>query len=120
MKRFTTVITVALMLLLALPAAAQWKKDKDKENANQRSAQGVVMDAAENPLEGAVVQLKDSKTLQIRSFITKTNGAYHFYSLSTDTDYELKATYQGKSSNSRTLSSFDGRKQAVMNLKIEK
>ncbi len=111
------VIAAAAMMLVVSPAFAQ----KDKEDkTNQRSVTGLVTDKAENPIDGAVVQLKDLKTLQIRSFITKANGEYHFYSLSTDTDYELKADSQGKSSNTRTLSSFDSRKQAQMNLKIDK
>ena len=115
--RVGVIAAAAMMLLVVSPAFAQ----KDKEDkTNQRSVTGLVTDKAENPIDGAVVQLKDLKTLQIRSFITKANGEYHFYSLSTDTDYELKADSQGKSSNTRTLSSFDSRKQAQMNLKVDK
>lgn len=106
-----------LMLCCALPLAAQ-RKDA-RENANTRSVQGVVTDNSDNPLEGAVVQLKDTKTLQIRSFITRTNGTYHFHGLSRDIDYEVKAEHRGKSSDSRRLSSFDSRAQAVLNLKVE-
>jgi hypothetical protein len=111
-------LTAAVMMLLVVSPALAEKNKEDK--TNQRSVTGLVTDKAENPIDGAVVQLKDLKTLQIRSFITKANGEYHFYSLSTDTDYELKADSQGKSSNTRTLSSFDSRKQAQMNLKIDK
>jgi len=115
--RVAVIAAAAMMLLVVSPAFAQ----KDKEDkTNQRSVTGLVTDKAENPIDGAVVQLKDLKTLQIRSFLTKANGEYHFYSLSTDSDYELKADSQGKSSNTRTLSSFDSRKQAQMNLKIDK
>lgn len=115
--RVALITAAAMVLLVAAPAFAE----KDKEDkSNQRSVTGLVTDKAENPIDGAIVQLKDLKTLQIRSFITKGNGEYHFYSLSTDTDYELKADSQGKSSNTRTLSSFDSRKQAQMNLKIDK
>jgi hypothetical protein len=106
-----------LVLCCALPLAAQ-RRDS-RENSNTRSVQGVVTDGADNALEGAVVQLKDTKTLQIRSFITRANGTYHFHGLSREIDYELKADHQGKSSDSRRLSTFDSRKQAVMNLKIE-
>lgn len=109
---------VVLVLALAFPVAAQ--KKKDRENLNTRSVQGVVTDSADNGLEGAVVQLKDTKSLQIRSFITRSGGQYHFHGLSKDIDYELKAEHQGKSSDDRRLSSFDDRRQAVINLKIEK
>jgi carboxypeptidase family protein len=111
------VTAVALAGVVTLPAQAQ-KKDKDDKLT--RSVQGVVSDSKDNPLDGAVVQLKDTKTLQIRSFITKQNGTYHFHSLNPDIDYELKAEHQGANSGSKTLSSFDSRKSAVINLKIDK
>ncbi len=110
-------VTAAFLFVVALPLAAQ-RKDS-RENANTRSVQGVVTDAADNPLVGAVVQLKDTRSLQIRSFITRDKGTYHFHGLSRDVDYELKADFKGKSSDARRLSSFDSRREAVMNLKIE-
>ena len=80
----------------------------------------MVMDAADTPVTGAVVQLENMKTQQIRSFITKEGGAYSFFELNTDTDYKLKAEFKGTSSSSKTLSSFDSRKDAVINLKLDK
>ena len=116
-KLFTVLIaSIALAGVVTLPAYAQKKENEDRQT---RSVQGVVTDNADNPLEGAVVQLKDTKSLQIRSFITKQNGTYHFHSLNPDIDYELRAEHKGSHSGSKTLSSFDGRKSAVMNLKVE-
>lgn len=114
------IAAVAALLILAAALPLQAQRRDAKENTNTRSVQGVVTDAADNPLEGAVVQLKDTKTLHIRSFITKADGQYHFSGLSRDIDYELKADHQGKSSDTKTLSSFDSRRQAVMNLKVPK
>ena len=118
MKRFLTLLIASFVLagVAVSPARAQ-KKTEDRQT---RSVQGVVTDNAESPLEGAVVQLKDTKTLQIRSFITKQNGTYHFHSLNPDIDYELRASHKGASSDSKTLSSFDSRKKAVINLKLNK
>ena len=87
---------------------------------NTRSVQGKVMDAAGGPVNQAVVQLKDTKSLAVRSYITQQDGNYHFHGLSTDVDYELRADYQGASSGTKTLSSFDSRKQAVIDLKLSK
>lgn len=101
-----------------LLSAGVWPNKKD-ENANIRSVQGVVSDAQGAALNGAVVQLKNTKTLQIRSFITRDNGAYYFHGLNTDVDYELRADFDGASSKTRTLSSFDTRKEPVVNLKLE-
>ena len=119
MKKFlmSAAAAIALTGVVSLPVYAQ-KKDNDERQT--RSVQGVVTDNADSPLEGAVVQLKDTKSLQIRSFITKQNGTYHFHSLNPDIDYELRAEHQGANSGSKTLSSFDSRKAAVINLKVGK
>jgi carboxypeptidase family protein len=115
MRRFYAA-TAVLLLVCAAASLAQEKKKKGEEAT--RSVQGVVTAADDSPVSGAVVQLKDTKTLQIRSFISKENGAYYFYELSPDKDYELKADYQGASSDKKTLSLFDSRKKAIINLKL--
>ena len=113
LARWLCAIACALLLVAGTAVA---KKDED---ANIRTVQGVVNNPDGQAVNGAVVQLKNTKTLQIRSFITRDNGAYYFHGLSTDTDYELTATFSGESSGTRTLSCFDSRKVAVMNLKLE-
>lgn len=113
-----SLLAVGLLLLSASGAVAQSKKKG--EDQGLRAVQGTVSDANGNAVEGAVVQLKNTKTLQIHSFITKEHGAYFFQGLNPDVDYQLKAEYQGALSATRTLSSFDSRKQAVINLKLEK
>jgi hypothetical protein len=113
-------LACAAVCALLLPASMAWAADKKKEDTNIRTVQGAVTDAAGEAVNGAVVQLKNTKTLQIRSFITKDNGAYYFHGLSTDVDYELRADYLGASSGAKTLSTFDSRKLAIMNLKLNK
>jgi hypothetical protein len=67
-----------------------------------------------------VVFLKNTKTLQIRSFITQQNGEYYFHALSPDIDYTLRAEKKDMASPDKTLSAFDTRKQAVINLRLVK
>ena len=112
-------LMAGLACAVLFSAAPAWADKKD-ENANVRTVQGVVRDAEGEAVNGAVVQLKNTKTLQIRSFITRDNGSYYFHGLSTDVDYELRADYNDTSSGEKTLSSFDSRKVAVLNLKLEK
>lgn len=112
-------IFVLMVAVLALAWLAAAEPDQ-KQDAATRSVSGVVTDGSETIIEGAVVQLKDTKTLQVRSFITRQDGTYRFHGLSRDVDYELEAKHQGASSGTRTLSSFDNRPQAVLNLKIRK
>ena len=107
-------LALAAAFLLCAPAGMAQKKSAEAT----RSVQGTVTVADDTPVSGAVVQLKNTKTLQIRSFISKDDGTYHCYDLSPDIEYELKADYQGASSGTKTLSSFDSRRQAVLNLKL--
>lgn len=108
---------VAVVLLITASASfGQQKKKKGEETT--RSVAGVVSNSDESAAVGAVVQLKNTKTLQIRSFIAKENGSYYFHELSPDIDYELKADFEGASSPTKTLSSFDSRKSATINLKL--
>ena len=75
--------------------------------------------ADDKPVAGAVVQLKDMRTLQVRSFITLDDGQYHFTGLRIDIDYELTAR-SGELTATKKLSLFDNRKAAVMNFKFDK
>ena len=116
MRRTWLVMLAGLLLVCAATAFAQGKKGETQN----RSVQGAVTSASDAPVAGAVVQLKNTKSLEIRSFITTNNGTYQFQGLNPDIDYELKADYQGASSGTKTLSSFDTRKQATINLKLNK
>jgi hypothetical protein len=100
------------------PLAAQ--KNKKDEDAGTRSVQGQVVDPDDQPVVGAIVQLKDMRSLEIRSFVTQEEGKYHFSGLKTEIDYQVKAVSVGMSSASKTVSLFDTRKIAVLNLKLEK
>ena len=103
--------------MICAPAGFAQGKKKKGDNQN-RSVQGVVTSADERPVAGAVVQLKNTKSLQIRSFISQDDGAYYFHGLSPDVDYELTADFQGASSTTKTVSSFDSRKDVILNLKL--
>lgn len=92
---------------------------KEKEPDNVRSVEGKVLDPKSATVEGAVVQLKDTKTLRIRSYITLADGGYHFHGLSNDTDYEIKATHQESESQTRRLSVYDSRKKATIDLTLK-
>lgn len=110
-----------LILLAAISVSGAFAQgSKKSDEGNVRSVQGTVSDNAGNAVDGAVVQLKNTKTLQIRSYITKDHGDYYFHGLSPDVDYELKADLSGASSGTKTLSAFDNRKQAVLNLQLKK
>jgi hypothetical protein len=111
--------SLLLVALVAIPASSQWKRNKDKQDPNTRSLQGFVLDEQEKPAKTAVVQLKNTKTLQVRSYITQEDGRYQFHGLSTNIDYEIQAELGDLASAARRLSVFDTRTKAVINLKLE-
>ena len=120
MRVKSSILFAALLVLAAALAAAPAPPGgKQREDPNTRSVQGAVEDASGNLAEGAVVQLKNTKSLQVRSFITQKEGTYNFLGLSKDVDYEIKADFRGGSSPVKTLSVYDSRKKATINLKVE-
>jgi hypothetical protein len=66
------------------------------------------------------VYLKNLRTNQIRSYISENDGKYRFSGLDPNADYEIHAEKEGAKSGTRTISSFDSRKEIVLNLKLEK
>jgi hypothetical protein len=90
------------------------------EDTGTRSVQGVVTDASGKPVAGAVVLLKDTKSVQIRSYVTEADGSYHFAGLSTNVEYELEAKKDGVTSGKKTLTVFNTKKAATVNLKLKK
>lgn len=121
MTRIVRMCSVAaLALTFSAGASAQDDKKSKKEESTIRSVQGTVFDNLDQPVVGAVVQLKDLRTLQMRSYITKANGEYHFSSLKIDDDYEVEAKNNHLTSGAHKISVFDNRKIVIQNLKADK
>lgn len=116
-RRLMMLLTLAAALLTASQFTNQ-KKDKARD-PNIRNVQGVVSLPDGAPAEGAVVQIKNLKTLQVRSFITLEQGAYQFQNLPTTIDFELRADFKQFASPTRSLTVFDKRLDAIVNLKLE-
>ena len=85
----------------------------------QRVVQGKVMDKNDAPLRGAVVYLKDTRSLAVKSNITDDDGAYRFGQLAQNIDYEIWAESNGKKSPTKSISSFDSKNQFFINLKVD-
>jgi hypothetical protein len=104
---------------LSLFAAVAGAQDK-KHEAQLRTVRGVVMDKSENPVSGSVVFLKNTRTNSVRSNYTDETGKYRFSGLDPNADYEVHAEKDGAKSPTRTISSFDSRKEIDLNLKIDR
>lgn len=105
--------SAALFLtLLVLSASAQQNE--------LRTVHGAVLDKAENPVSSAVVYLKNVRTLAVKTYISDRAGEYRFSGLDPNVDYEIHAEDDKMMSNTRTVSSFDSRKDIVISLKLDK
>jgi hypothetical protein len=89
-----------------------------KTRPTSKTLTGTVTDKAEQPIQGAVVYLKNAKTLVVKSFFTQENGSYRFPQLTLNTDYEVWAEKDGKKSDSKSVSQFDDRFTPTINLRI--
>jgi hypothetical protein len=99
-----------------LPSSRPTKSDL----SSSRSIEGTVLSASGAPVPGAVVLIKDSKTLQVRSYVAQQDGKYHFYGLSTGANYQLRSQAEGLTSKTKTVSVFDSHRKVVLNLKLAK
>jgi hypothetical protein len=93
--------------------------ERSKKESPVRSLSGTVLNSDDAPVAHAVVHLKNLKTLGIKTYIADKEGKYQFNGLSRNIDYEFYAELDGRKSSTKTLSSFDSRPKAMINLRIE-
>src|SRR5512146_1271942 len=99
-----------MKLLLALGMSLLFMTGASAQYVELRSVHGKVTDPKGKPVPGAIVYLTDTKTLQVRSYITRNDGSYEFHGLSTAVDYELRAEHGKTKSSTVTLSRFNSSK----------
>ena len=87
-------------------------------SSSSRAIEGTVLSSKGAPVAGAIVQIKDSKTLQVRSYIAQQDGKYQFWGLSNDVNYQLRAMAGGFTSKSKTVSVFNSRRKITLDLKL--
>ena len=110
---------IAISLLLTFVCGMYcFAEQKDREG-DLRTIFGHVLNAQEQPVQKAIVHLKNTRTLAIKTYITEPDGSYRFSALSPNVDYELYAESNGQHSDTKTLSAFDNRKQVTMTLKLK-
>jgi hypothetical protein len=95
-------------------------QDQSSVNPRTRSIEGTVVDKSGVPVPGAVVLLKDLKTLQVRSYIAQNDGKYQFYGLSPDINYQVRAESREMSSPTKSISVFDSHSRILVKLKLKK
>jgi hypothetical protein len=89
------------------------------QNLGQRVVMGSVVDANSAPVTGATVFLKDLKSKAIRSYTSTDNGRFRFAQVNMAEDHELWAEKDGKKTATKTVSSWDTRKEFEVELKLK-
>lgn len=122
MKRLLAILLAAIAMsfvsTFALAAAEPAVAFKDPQDRT-RTLTGRVLDRQDQPLEKAVVYLKNTKSLVVKTYITDPDGSYRFPALSPNVDYEVYAEHNGARSDTKTLSSFDTRKVVNITLRVK-
>jgi len=117
-RRLLAAAALALAFLTAL-APAGLAETMQRGGQDSRTLVGHVYNRQDAPVAKAIVYLKNTKTLAIKTYITETDGSYRFPALATNVDYEVYAESQGARSDTKTLSGFDSRRQANITLKLK-
>ena len=89
------------------------------QNIGQRVVSGTVLNTDSQPVSGAIVFLKNQKTKAIRSYTSTADGHFHFAQIDMSDDYDLWAEKEGRKSPTKTVSSWDARKDFISDLKLK-
>ena len=120
MKRLMATVAIVLVSggFLAISTARAMETEQRGSQTEFRTLTGHVVGAQNEPLQKAVVYLKNTKTLAIKTYISEADGSYRFSGLAPNVDYEVYAEHEGVHSDTKTFSGFDNRKQASITLKV--
>ena len=118
---FQVAAVLFLAILVAIPARAQEEsKAQKKAEAQLKVLHGSVIDKSENPVPSSVIYLKNVKSQAVKTYIADESGNYRFSGLDPNVDYEIHAEHDGLTSSTRTVSSFDSRRDIEVTLKLSK
>jgi hypothetical protein len=112
-------LAVTLFPFSPQPLSRQARAQSSANSTKQRVVDGRVDDKAGAAVSDAIVYLKDTKTLAVKSFICPGDGKFHFGGLSQNSDYELWAELNGKHSKTKHISSFSNQNNFTFSLVIE-
>ncbi len=120
MNRSKKLALVALIAVMSLAATVLFAQGNPKGKESElRTVRGTVIDKDENPVETAVVYLKNTHTGDITTHLSSSDGQFRFSGLDLNVDYEIHAERDGWTSSVRSVSNFDTRKEFILTLKLD-
>ena len=120
----TSILAAVAFALLAsgsLPFGAKYglTSRAQAQNYGDRTVSGTVLDGDSNPVVGATVFLRNEKSKTVRSYTSDAKGHFHFAQVNMAEDFDLWAEKSGKKSATKTVSSWDARKDFISDLKLK-
>ena len=107
-------VGIALLAVLATAASARQREEE------LRTVHGTVINSRNTPVPSAVVYLKNLRTMAIRTYISSQHGHYRFSGLDPNADYQIHAEHENLTSITRTISSYDSRRDILIDLKVDR
>jgi hypothetical protein len=120
MKIIRALLIVMFAVAAAMPIASMFPLSARQKDSQVRTVHGGVLDKSDNIVNGGVVYLQNKKTQVIRTYISDEDGQYTFSGLDPNVDYDIHAEQNGLTSITKTISSFDSRKDIVLTLKLDR
>jgi hypothetical protein len=111
-------ILLASSVVAGSPAAVAMAMEQRGAQSESRTLTGHVYNAQNEPQQKAIVYLKNTKTMLIKTYITETDGGYRFAGIAPNIDFEVYAEHEGLRSDTKTVSGFDSRKEVSITLKL--
>jgi hypothetical protein len=112
--------TLGMIALIGLAATIVFAQGNSKGKESQlRTVRGTVVDSTETPSDTAVVYLKNTRTQDVITHLSDSDGTFRFSGLDLNVDYDIHAEKDGWTSTSRSISNFDTRKEFVLTLKLD-
>lgn len=111
--------TASCKALLLLSLSATTATLSLGQEQHFREVSGSVRDQHGHPLNKAIVQLENEDTHALETYIADGDGAFHFKHVSSDTDYEVWARFNGKESKKFALSKFNDKSSVALRLVVE-
>ncbi len=108
--RTTTMLCAAAGLMFCAVGAALGSGPARAQKMPQpsvRSLSGSIRDSGHEPIRNAVVELRNTNTGVVITYITDESGRYNFKRLDGNADYEVWVLFRGYRSPTRSISKFD-------------
>ena len=115
-----SLVSCLLLGTVTLPVLLRQPRSVSAQNVpvTQRVIRGKVYNAGDTPQNGAVVYLKNMKSLEIKTYIAQ-DATYRFGQLGSSEDYQLWAEFGGHKSKVKNISGFDTNKLFDVSLHIQ-